>query len=74
MSISGDFVEANKNIYDYLRIAETEENGEFVLLTNIDQIDYHEMKDSMYDRIFRAVTGTQIHMTPDLKKYKLSSV
>lgn len=61
-------------MYDYLRQSETQEEGQFVLITNIEHASDHEMKASLFDRLFRAVTGTQIHLSEDLKTYSLSNI
>lgn len=58
LSPTGDYIEANQNVYDYLRQSETQEEGQFVLITNIENAQDHEMKASLFDRLFRAVTGT----------------
>ena len=67
MSPNGDLLEAISKVYDALRWAETNDDAEFVLMTDIlhmrDQglLDSNckgmEHIDALYDRLFRAASG-----------------
>ena len=82
LSVKGDFVEAIGNVYDYLRISETQEQGEMVLIANlfdtklVDQVDssHSEHQSALFDRLFRAVTGQGIKFSETFTKYSLTKL
>lgn len=63
MSAAGSFLEAINNLYDVLRLAETREDADIVLITNILELcnlengEGREHFDALYDRIYRATSG-----------------
>lgn len=66
MSTQGSFFEAINNLYDVLRWAETREDADSVLITNIldlvgerDEVkdEGREHFDALFDRIYRATSG-----------------
>ena len=82
LSEKGDFVEAIGNVYDYLRISETQEQGEMVLIANLfdsktkDSSDssHSEHQSALFDRLFRAVTGQGIKLNESFTKYSINKL
>ena len=70
LSSSGNFYEAINQLYEILRWAETRNDAEAVLMTDIihfsqegslgQEKDGDEHKEALFDRIFRATTGRLI--------------
>lgn len=83
LSERSDYAEAINRVYDYLRISETQENGDMVLISNMlsnsesdsdDEISHSEHRSALFDRLFRAVTGQAIKFNESLTKYSISQL
>jgi len=56
LSTSGSFLEASRNLFNYLRQAESTESAQFILLPNLNQTNIENI-DAIFDRIYRAASG-----------------
>ena len=82
MSPKGDYVEAINHVYDYLRISETQEKGEMVIIANLldssstndSETSHSEHSSALFDRLFRAVTGSCIMVDDDFSNYSISKL
>lgn len=83
LSERGDYAEAINNVYDYLRISETQENGDMVLIANLstdlttdeaDDSSHSEHRSALFDRLFRAVTGQCIKFDPTMTRYVIDKL
>lgn len=83
LSERGDYIEAINRIYDYLRISETQEKGEMVIIANLSDIaiednendcSHSEHSSALFDRLFRAVTGQAIKVNESLSRYSVSKI
>ena len=82
LSERGDYIEAINKVYDYLRISETQEDGEMVIIANLtttydgdsDDSSHNEHSSALFDRLFRAVTGQCIQVNEDFSKYIISKL
>ena len=80
LSEKGDFVEAINRVYDYLRISETQEEGEMVLITDLFNLSsdetlhssHKEHASALADRLFRAVSGKSITVNEGFNKYNIN--
>eukprot|EP00343_Euplotes_focardii_P000345 CAMPEP_0205801464 /NCGR_PEP_ID=MMETSP0205-20121125/3460_1 /ASSEMBLY_ACC=CAM_ASM_000278 /TAXON_ID=36767 /ORGANISM="Euplotes focardii, Strain TN1" /LENGTH=356 /DNA_ID=CAMNT_0053066253 /DNA_START=63 /DNA_END=1130 /DNA_ORIENTATION=+ len=61
LSEKGDYTEAIKRVYDYLRISETQEEGEMVIIADLfnpsssSESSHPEHSSALFDRLFRSV-------------------
>lgn len=84
LSERGDYIEAISKVYDYLRISETQEEGEMVIIANLSNTVIVDTEDSdashsehysaLFDRLFRSVTGQCIRVNEDFTKYSISNL
>lgn len=84
LSERGDYIEAISKVYDYLRISETQEEGEMVIIANLSNTVVIDTEDSdashsehysaLFDRLFRSVTGQCIRVNEDFTKYTISNL
>ncbi len=56
LSLSGNIQEASRNLFSYLRKAETIEKSKYILLPNLFSENNEEMN-AIFDRIYRAASG-----------------
>jgi hypothetical protein len=83
LSERGDYIEAINRIYDYLRISETQEDGEMVIIADLSNTSLFDTKDdtshsehssALFDRLFRAVTGQAIKVDATFSKYAITKL
>ncbi|CAI2370537.1 unnamed protein product [Moneuplotes crassus] len=81
LSEHGDYIEAISRVYDYLRISETQKEGEMVIIADLmnpsstlDEGSSHkEHSSALADRLFRAVSGNSIIVNEDFTQFVKSS-
>ena len=83
LSERGDYAEAINRVYDYLRISETQEKGDMVLIANLindipeddnTEVSNSEHRSALFDRLFRAVTGQAIMINESFTSYKITKL
>lgn len=83
LSERGDYIEAINNVYDYLRVSETQEKGEMVIIANLvdakpvdldNDASHSEHSSALFDRLFRAVTGQAIKVDDAFTKYVITKI
>ena len=83
LSERGDYIEAINRIYDYLRVSETQEEGEMVIIADLsnaapldteDDTTHSEHSSALFDRLFRAVTGQAIKVDSTFSKYAITKL
>lgn len=83
LSERGDYIEAINRVYDYLRVSETQEEGEMVIIANLmetkpvdldNDSSHAEHRSALFDRLFRAVSGKAIKIDETFSNYSISDL